>query len=208
MALILFSGRPRTGKTYNAVRFVCKNYTRKGIHTYTNIPLNLSGEYDHTIKGKQYYDQSNVTLWKRLPELYNVKNGVILMDEGHIYMNARKWEKLPEEFQWKLFQHGKDRIDIVMTVQSQRRLDTVARELVDYWYNCTRLPKARSAISVRNPILFRYHEYDIDSDPYKEYPLGMAKILLPQKKWYRRYDTMYKLTGEIETDNVTKQSRS
>lgn len=118
------------------------------------------------------------------------------MDEGHIYMNARKWEKLPEEFQWKLFQHGKDRIDIVMTVQSQRRLDTVARELVDYWYNCSRFPKARSAVNVRPPWLFRYHEYDIDSDPYKEYPLGAPHIIIPRKKWYRRYDTMYKLTGE------------
>jgi len=197
MALILFSGRPRTGKTRNAVKFVLEHYVKRGIPCYSNISLRLKGEYDRSWKTlwlkKYYYDPKLIREWFRLEELYSVSNCVILMDEGHIYMNARKWEKLPEEFQWKLFQHGKDRIDLVMTVQSHKRLDTVARELVDYWYECTRWPKARSAVRVNKPWIFSFREYNIDEDQKREFQVGMTHRSLPRKKWYRRYDTMQKL---------------
>lgn len=162
MAITLYTGRPRQGKTLLAVKEIFKRL-QKGEEVWSNIYLNYSGK--------------NLHYYTKLEELYKVKNGTIFMDEAHVYMRSRKWESLPEEMERKLAQHGKHRLDIIATVQHQDRIDKILREIVDYWYVCQ-----------RGILFFVRWEFDIDGDKMKKFPLS-KKYYFKRKKDYLKYDS-------------------
>lgn len=188
MSITLFTGRPRQGKTYLAVKEIFSRL-REGEIVYSNILLNWNGDYENKTlwrrflkligikKNWYYYPAENVKYWKRLDDLYHVERCTILMDEAHVYMRSRKWESLPEEMEKKLSQHGKNRIDIIATTQHQDRIDKIMREIVDYWYVC-----------VKTWVFFERWEFDIDGDKMKKNPLS-RKRYWKSKKGFLLYDS-------------------
>jgi len=182
----MYTGRPRQGKTYLAVRAVFKEIY-KGRKVWSNILLNFDG-YEGYIWNTKFpfrhfvkIPADNVQYWTKLDDLYNVHKGVILMDEAHVYMRSRKWEALPEEMERKLAQHGKDRLDIIATVQATQRIDTIVRELIDYWYGC------KKAFGI-----FHRYEFDHDQDKAKKFYLS-HRFYFKRKKGYLRYDSYSKV---------------
>lgn len=186
MSITLHTGRPGTGKTYNLTRRLIK-YLDRGEVVYANYMIFWEGK-----KGKRFdwkklklveyeYPKSNLRFWSKLSDLYEVEGGVIGMDEAHIYMRSRNWEKLPEEMERKLSQHRKDGLHIEGTVQAIQRLDVIFRELVDFWY-----------VYTNGRFWFERFEFDIDQDKMKKSPLSRA-LIFKNKKIYDRYDTLQKV---------------
>jgi len=167
MSIRMYTGRPGTGKTYLLTRDVLKEL-KKGTKVYSN----------YKIQG----DWPTLKYWKRLDDLYKLEDGIIVMDEAHVYMRSRKWESLPEEMERKLAQHRKDGLHIWGTVQAVERIDKIFRELIDYWYVCE-----------STWFFFIRWEFDIDQDKMKKYPLS-KRYYLKRKKIYDSYDTLEKIS--------------
>jgi len=186
MSITMYTGRPRQGKTYLAVRQVFKEL-KKGRPVWSNILLNWQGYkgYVWTMSWpfRKYIEisKNNVQYWTKLEDLYHVEKGVIFMDEAHVYMRSRKWESLPEDMERKLAQHGKDRLDIIATVQATQRIDVIVRELIDYWYVC------------KKSIGF-FHRYEFDHDQDKQKKMHLShRFYWKNKKGFLRYDSYAKV---------------
>jgi len=162
-------------------------YLNSGEIVYSNFKIHWYG-----YEGKKFnwrrlrfekvsFPKSNLRYWKRLDDLYRVDNGIILMDEAHVYMNSRRWKDLPEDMEKKLAQHRKDGLHIEGTVQSVNRLDTIIRELIDYWY-----------VYENTFFFFVRWEFSIDDDKQKKYPLS-KRYFRKRKKIYELYDTLEKI---------------
>lgn len=159
----MHTGRPGTGKTYCLTKNVLK-YLKQGYKVYSN----------YYIKS----DSPNLYFWKKPEEILHVSEGIIAMDEAHVYFNSRKWKDLPEEFLRLLAQHRKKGLHIEGTVQHVNRLDVVMRELIDFWYTYQ-----------NRPFFFVRYEFDLDQDKQKKYVLSQRWIW-KSKKIYESYDTL------------------
>lgn len=191
----MYTGRPGTGKTYYGVKKVLK-YLNSGHIVYSNIYIDWNGYIekktllkDFLIKlrlknGYKNYPSSNLRYWNRLSELFAIQQGIIFIDEAHVYMNSRRWKGLPEEMERKLAQHRKDGLHFVGTVQNVNRLDVIFRELIDFWYVCEYF---LGFIIIT--------EFDIDEDRFKKYPLT-KKFTRLKKSVYQKYDTLAKVVPE------------
>lgn len=115
----IVTGKPGSGKTYVLV-YKALDYLKKGIPVYSNILLKTANPNYH------YFE--------KISDIIGVKNGIIIIDEAQIYLNARNWEILPEVVQYKLQQHRKHSLHIWGSVQNLSRLDVVMRELVGRYY--------------------------------------------------------------------------
>lgn len=192
MSISMYTGRPGTGKTFYAVNDVIKKLNQ-GYLVYSNIHINWNGYQEKEtwlknflikIKLKKSYKNfpsSNLRYWKRLEDLFNLEDGIIFIDEAHVYINSRRWKNMPEEMERKLAQHRKDGLHILGTVQNVNRLDVIFRELIDYWFVCDRFFSFIIAT-----------EFDIDEDKQKKYPLRKKFIRLTRQRC-ERYDTLAKV---------------
>lgn len=200
MSIRLWTGRPGTGKTYTLVRELLKLLDR-GEVVYSNFRIEWHGHVRKEWKiGRRYFrsfglqywlpriyrkhvhvPETNLRSWTELHELTELHHCIIAMDEAHMYLNSRKWERLPFEFMRKLAQHRKDAVHIYGTVQNIRRIDVVARELVDYWYICRKIP-----------FFILATEFDLDEDEQHKKPIYTAFWSF-RKKWCDRYDTLQKV---------------
>ena len=85
---------------------------------------------------------------------------------------------MPEDFEYKLQQHRKHRIDIWGSVQNVKRIDTVARELVNTIYQFKRLGK-----------FFLWREYDIEEIDKAKRTVHSFGFYFLDKKLADCYDT-------------------
>ena len=117
MSIKIYFGVPGSGKTTNAARIVLGNL-KKGITTYSNVP----------IKGAVLYDSSYIGK-------YDISDGDMIIDEAGIHYNNRKFKTLPQEqIEWfKLSRHyGIHNIHIFS--QSYEDMDITLRRLADEIY--------------------------------------------------------------------------
>jgi len=188
----MHSGRPGTGKTYNLTKDVIR-ILNKGVKVRANYWIDWNGYEEKRTWWKKMmmrigwkkewreYPKENLGRWKKLDDLYDFEDGIIAMDEAHVYMNARRWKDLPEDMEKKLAQHRKDGLHIWGTVQSVNRLDTIIRELVDYWY-----------VYENGLFWFTRWEFNIDEDKNKKFPMS-KKWIMKKKSVYEAYDTLEKI---------------
>lgn len=104
------------------------------------------------------------------------------MDEAQIYLNARRWKDLPEEWEYKLQQHRKEGLHIFGSVQDLKRADTVLRELVGEYYECHKIFG-----------IILVHEYNIKDAGLKKRKSLWTSVYLLRKKFYQSYDTLEKI---------------
>jgi len=187
MSIILHTGRPGTGKTYNLTKEVLKAL-HKGRKVYANYKIFWNGELVRVWNWRKFrlewkeIPPENLKYWDKLSDLFEVEEGIIVMDEAHIYMRSRNWEKLPEQMERKLSQHRKDGLHIWGTVQAIGRIDVIFRELVDFWY-----------VYTDGFFWFTRYEFDIDQDKTKKFVLT-KKWIIKSKKVYEKYNTLEKIT--------------
>jgi len=187
-----FTGKTGSGKTFNMVRHAFRYY-RKGVDIYSNTILN----FEHYGKPSLFErlvrrtDRGRITYFEDITEILEAKNGLILFDEAQVLFNARNWEALPPEFQYKLQQHRKHRLDLFCTTQNMGTIDISYRRLVQRWFH------HEGIFQFGNVIVgwFRVKEKDVDylynSVDDLAVPDLKARIMWIHK-WKRRlYDTYY-----------------
>lgn len=173
----LYVGKPGFGKTYALVRLAYKKINQ-GRNVYSNFWIDFS-------KMKLKPGHGRVFFWKNLDDLISIRHGEILMDEAQIYMNSREYTKLPKEMQYKMQQHRKQGLNLHMAVQNAKRIDTIARELVN------------SVFQLSNyRLFFTMKEYDIEEiDKVKKKSKSFTMYRM-NKKLANCYDTLQEIAHE------------
>ena len=83
--------------------------------------------------------QDRIEYFNSLEEIYNAKDGIILLDEGHTFCDARNWQELPSYFSASLTQHRKNRLDIYITTQDFSFVDKRIRKLAEELILCEKV---------------------------------------------------------------------
>lgn len=107
-------GLPGAGKTLHATKTIKKSLN-EGRQIYTNVHVNDDRDYI-------YYENFMLLIYAR--------NGLLILDEAQVYMNSRKWQLFPPEFQFFLQRHRHNGLDLLALTQDLARTDKVFRELV------------------------------------------------------------------------------
>lgn len=190
----IYTGRPGEGKTF-VMTSLALEALRKGRHVWANYRLN-----DEVIAQNGWTEQ--VTYYSELTELYNAEEGLILMDEVHVYLNSRRWDRLPAEFERKLQQHRKDGLDIIGTAQSIDRVDKVFRELVHGFYRCFKLMGSNGSDKLATPwgliLVFKYKPEDVTKDEARRAALGFPEFFTITKEVAHFYDSFAKVSDPKE----------
>lgn len=106
-------GLPGSGKTLHATKEI-RNAILSGRQVYSNVHVNDTGYI--------YYEDFAL--------LTDARDGLIILDEAQVYINARNWASLPPTFQFFLQRHRHNGLDLLALTQSLTRTDKVFRELV------------------------------------------------------------------------------
>lgn len=216
MAIYIYTGRPRHGKTYQIARLVTKMLKAKE-RVFSNVKINLGvgalKKFDESIVGSyaSKADRENpeklLFYWTNMHEWEHFEKGNIICDEMQRYFNARLWENLSEETEVKLQQHGKENLNIYGTTQHYSRIDVSLRILVEGWLDVetifgnpdNRKPflglKLFRVTSVEGIEYFEpYIRMKIQPDLQEQYDIPMrTKLFFFRKKYAVIYDTTAKV---------------
>lgn len=124
--MTVITGLTGSGKTYLMSRLLLKA-RKNGEIIYPNLSLNFPN------------DNEGVIRWHSLSETYNIKNGVIGIDEGQKLFDARNWADLPLSFAEKIASHRHHFLDVITTSQDFGHIDLRMRSNIHELYNCQSL---------------------------------------------------------------------
>jgi len=190
----IYTGRPGEGKTY-VMTAKALDALRAGRHVWANYRLN-----DEVIEKNGWAKQ--ITYYSELRDLYKAEEGLILMDEVHVYLNSRRWDRLPAEFERKLQQHRKDGLDIIGSAQSIDRVDKVFRELVHAFYRCFKVMGSNGSDKLAAPwgliAVFRYKPEDVTKDEAKRQSISFPDFFSIKKEVAHFYDSFAKVSDPKE----------
>lgn len=190
-----FTGKTGSGKTFQMVK-TAYAYWKEGVDVYSNTILFFE---KYTPKKWIFFGEKiktgKIIYFENITDILEANNAIVLFDEAQVLFNARLWEALPAEFQYKLQQHRKHKLDLFCTTQNMKAIDITYRRLVQYWFHCEDL---FAFLGKRNPSIFTVHrrkEKDIDElyndvDDLKV-PDIATKIFIIHKLKRRLYDTLY-----------------
>jgi len=146
-------------------------------------------------KKDSYYvkTRGRIFYFQDINEVTEIKHGLVLFDEAQVLFNARNWEKLSDEFSYKLQQHRKHDLDLMCTTQNLGTIDINYRRLIQHWVHCER-GFTIGADKVIMGIFFK-HTKDIDmlynSIDDLKCPTILTKWRLIHMFKPRYYDTYY-----------------
>lgn len=226
MAIYVYTGRPRQGKTYEMIR-IGYQLLKAGERVFSNVKINTDSKLFKKFPPDFVGDFSNLEdrnnpnkllfYWTNMHEWEHFGKGNILCDEMQRYFNARRWEQLSEETELKLQQHGKDDLNIFGTVQHYRRIDIALRELVEVWHDVTTIwGNADNEKPFLGLKIFRitsvegieFFEPYIGQKIMKESVLDIpqsSKIRFFKKKFGKLYDTRQKVGASIPMPLIHKE---
>ena len=119
--VIAYTGKPGSGKTLSAVRYIVKDH-RKTI--YTNVKLEIPNK-----------DIIRVVP-SNLQDLKKLKDGIVFIDEANFVFSSRFWSRIPKDLIQFWAMHRKRGVDLILTSHSLKRIDIILRELVSYEVRC------------------------------------------------------------------------
>jgi len=131
-----YEGKIGGGKTYSAVLRILKYLTNGGV-VATNINLNveyirkvLDHDHGYELNEKQIIQLSedNVLLFHRYtPQGTKDLPTLVIIDEAHLFFNAREWNKADKELLTFITQSRKCFTDIIFITQSLKTVDKQLR---------------------------------------------------------------------------------
>jgi len=122
--VIAFTGKPGSGKTLSAVRYVCRD-KRKNV--YTNVKLEIPDKKIVQI------------LPSNVQDLKTLRDGIVFIDEANFVFSSRFWSRIPKDLIQFWAMHRKHGVDLIVTSHSLKRIDIILRELVSYEVRCKTL---------------------------------------------------------------------
>jgi hypothetical protein len=133
----IFQGRIGGGKTYNAVLRIA-SHAAKGGHVFTNIELHPQGfvklceaKFRQTINFDEqihYLGIDQISCFNK-----HIASGspdvpvLVVIDEAHLWFNARQWSKADPNFLTFLTQSRKVQVDVIFITQSMATIDKQLR---------------------------------------------------------------------------------
>jgi hypothetical protein len=151
-----YTGKTGSGKTYLMIKDAYK-FWKKGIDIYSNTKLEFKASWYH----RKNHKYGEINYFEEITEVIDIKHGLVLFDEAQVLFNARNWESLPDEFQYKLQQHRKHKIDLICTTQNLGTIDITYRRLIHSWNHCKNILQLGSSPKIFFG-LFQIEEKDID----------------------------------------------
>lgn len=124
--MTVITGLTGSGKTWLMSRLLLKA-RKNGEIIYPNLSLNFPNNNEGVVR------------WHTLSETYNLKHGVIGIDEGQKLFDARNWADLPVSFAEKIASSRHHFIDIITTTQDFGHIDVRIRSNIHVQYNCQSL---------------------------------------------------------------------
>lgn len=164
MTVEAFVGLPGAGKTYNMSRLAIKQMRKRPV--YANYPL------------------ESAIYFKEITEILDVKEGLILIDEAGIYLDANAWNKIPFEFKRLMRQHRKRGLDLWYTAQDVKDVVTYLRRVTQFVHDHNRIWK-----------FVRWRTYNPRSK--EKYGGGLAFI---DPEICKKYDTSYEVDTPLYMD--------
>lgn len=193
-----FTGKTGSGKTYRMVQDAYHKW-RRGVDVYSNTILffgNKKLNWVEKILCKlkiQKAERGKITYFEDISEILEAKDGIILFDEAQVLFSARQWEKLSDDFIYKLQQHRKHKLDLYCTTQNMGTIDIMYRRLVQRWFHHECIFQIGKSMSFLG--LFKIKEKDIDllynSVDDLQVPDIKVNYFLIHKFKRRLYDTFY-----------------
>lgn len=116
-----FTGLPGSGKTYYLAK-VGLEAIKKGRPVWANF----------TLEGANHFHKLN--------ETFNVREGVILVDEINLVCPSRWWNKFPPELAYYWSQTRKMKLDIYWSAQHVDRVDKIIREISNFVWIMRKFP--------------------------------------------------------------------
>jgi len=116
-----YTGLPGSGKTYLLAKRASEAMKKKR-PVYANFGL----------AGAKHYAKLN--------DVFEVRKGVILVDEINLVCPSRFWNKFPPELAYFWSQTRKMELDIFWTAQHIDRVDKIIREISNYVWWCRQFP--------------------------------------------------------------------
>lgn len=160
MSVYLITGKLGSGKTVAAVSRALE-YLRSGRSVATNIDL----QPDKVFSATAHYRLTRLPDFPTAEDMWDLgignqttdeeKNGLIVLDEGVFFLNARTWnEKGRERFiEWCVMSR-KQGWDVMLLIQSLAALDEQVREMIgEHVVICRRLDRVKIA-GIKFPRLF------------------------------------------------------
>lgn len=160
-----FTGKTGSGKTYLMVKEAYKQWLF-GRKIYSNTHLDFKNKLNKYVEWfyseiLPKYNPGQIVYFENIEEIIDAREGLIIFDEAQVLFNARNWESLPDEFQYKLQQHRKHELDLFCTTQNMGCIDISYRRLVQKWIHCENIWQWGGSPRIKLGI-FRMNEKDID----------------------------------------------
>lgn len=167
--VIGFVGLPREGKTYLMVKRILE---RKQKEKDVSINANFAIVVD------------DFNRYRRLSDVYDVRNGIIAVDEINLVCPSRWWKDFPPELGYYWSQSGKFGLDFYWTSQSIQRVDTYIRELTNYVWKIDKVFQGLTIGKFHMPALCRARCYVPEE-------LGKVKAKCLETMWYKIVPDVY-----------------
>lgn len=192
----IFEGRLGGGKTYHAVKRIVQ-YIANGGCVWCNIELNIPAITEY-LRARYQWDlqpgQINTYDGEQIKQVYQFvppgcpeSPNLVILDEAHIYLNARDWAKADRLFlEWMTHTRHLS-VDVVMISQSLYNIDKQITRLVQYIWRFRDLQKWGCAeFGFLWPIpQFMVSQYDYDGRSQ----ISPNKFELKDKDIYGCYNT-------------------
>jgi len=164
-------GRPGEGKSLTTALDI-RDWLDEGRTVYSNL---------HVEESRPNYRFFDTKDWE---VIYQLRDGIIVFDEGQMLLDARNWEKLPIEFR-QLLQKGRhEGLDFVVVTQAIMQVDVSARRLI---HEATKVVKIFSSRKL-NLGIFLLLEVDVHGLE-KEKTTGFAGFRIALGEDWRYYDS-------------------
>jgi len=193
-----YTGKTGSMKTFQMIKDAYKQW-RQGRNIYSNTKLEFEQQplslFEKLLKALGFPPlRGSIKYFETINEIIDIRDGLILFDEAQVLFNARQWESLPEEFQYKLQQHRKHQIDLICTTQNMGTIDITYRRLVHNWIHCRNIFELGRSPRIWLGI-FKQEIKDIDylynSVDDLTVPTLKTKIRFIHHFSKKLYDTMY-----------------
>jgi len=130
-----------------------------------------------------------------------------VIDEVHLFFNAREWQKVSFDAEFFMSQHRKLRCDVILISQHPEKVDKNFRRNAQDFTTIRNLGNEKFLLGVSFARLFRYSTYlDMPRPGSNEHPMETGMFKLNVKEYGSLYDTSagVGLTGRIATNEKPK----
>lgn len=187
--ITVIEGLTGSGKTWLMTRLIKKRWS-KGEKVYPNFPL--------------WFDDAgtDVIRWHNLDECYDLREGILVIDESQKFLDARRWQMLPMAFTEKIAMHRHHHLDIFTTTQDIGHIDIRLRSNIHMLYRCKsifRFPRRESSKPILQIIVVKkmVRQFQEESQRIRFVQSGMAIPKFISKYWTK---TFYNTYGDVGGD--------